>query len=88
MASWVYDNRDGLHLWRLKYARQMNIGDPSALTLDWVVNGEPWPSPSTIFDIAPGETHVLEVKAEIPEDFEPKYITFMVLPINPTIVQT
>lgn len=86
MASWVYDNREGEHTWKLKYARTMDKIDPNVVPLDWVVNGKHWQTPEELFEVAPGETHVIEVKASIPDDYEPKYVGFAVYPRNPMLV--
>ena len=86
MASWVYDNREGEHTWEVKYSRATSV-DPSVVPLDWVMNSAPFGSPSEVYEIGPGETHVIEVKASIPVDYEPKLITFTVLPVNPELGQ-
>ena len=85
MASWIYDNREGEHAWTVKYHRGSSV-DPSIVRLDWVVNGVPYISGSEVFEIAPEETHVIEVKAKIPANYEPKFVTFTVLPVDPNLV--
>ncbi|HUW44783.1 MAG TPA: hypothetical protein VMW50_03215 [Dehalococcoidia bacterium] len=85
MAAWIYDNREGEHAWRVKYSRTTSV-DIGVVPLDWVVNGAPFGSSSEVYEIAPGETHVIEVKASTPADYEPKLINFRVIPVNPELV--
>lgn len=82
-TAWVNDNRNGEQAWKMQFQRTQD-GPP--VSMEWTVDKKPWTDRNTVFEIAPGETQLIELKATIPKNYEATELAFMVYPANRQLV--
>lgn len=82
-TAWINDNRHGEHTWKMQLQRALD-GPP--VQMDWTVDNIPWTDRNTVFEIAPRERQVIELKATIPKSYDARELAFMVYPVNRKLV--